>query len=107
MARPRPKKAAPAIVEPPPPLTVRAMSRFERDMGRMTKRGEDMEKLKAVIVALCSRDPPAPEWKDHPLIGQWKGWRDCHLAPDWILIYRTTDTELILARTGTHSDLFE
>jgi mRNA interferase YafQ len=76
-------------------------------MERMKKRGEDMEKLEAVISALCSRDPLAPELKDHPLKGKWKGWRDCHVAPDWIIIYMTTDIELILARTGTHADLFE
>ena len=73
----------------------------------MKKRGEDMEKFKAVIDALCSRGPLAPEFKDHALQGNWKGWRDCHVGPDWIVVYRTTPNELILARTGTHADLFE
>jgi mRNA interferase YafQ len=107
VARPRPKKAVPAVVEPPPPLTLRAMTRFERDAGRMKKRGEDMEKFTAVVEALGSRQPLAPALKDHPLKGDWLGWRDCHVAPDWIIIYKTTDSELILARTGTHADLFE
>jgi mRNA interferase YafQ len=107
MARPRPKKAAPAPVEPPPPLTPRAMTRFERDVGRMRKRGEDMKKFMAVIEALCSRQPLAPAFKDHPLRGDWIGWRDCHVAPDWIIIYQATDSELVLARTGSHADLFE
>jgi mRNA interferase YafQ len=107
VARPRPKKAVPAAVEPPPPLTPRAMNRFERDVGRMKKRGQDMEKFTAVIDALCSRAPLAPELNDHPLKGEWKGWRDCHVAPDWIIIYQKTAEELILARTGTHADLFE
>jgi mRNA interferase YafQ len=107
VARPRPKKAVPAVVEPPPPLTPRAMNRFERDVGRMKKRGHDMEKFTAVIDALCSRAPLAPELNDHPLKGEWKGWRDCHVAPDWIIIYQKTAEELILARTGTHADLFE
>jgi mRNA interferase YafQ len=44
--------------------------------------------------------------REHALAGEWIGWRDCHVAPDWVLIYRTTETELILGRTGTHSDLF-
>jgi mRNA interferase YafQ len=57
--------------------------------------------------ALCSRGPLAPELNDHPLKGEWKGWRDCHVAPDWVIIYRKTADELILARTGTHADLFE
>jgi len=72
----------------------------------MSKRGEDMERFRAVIVALCSRDPLAPELNDHPLKGEWRGWRDCHVAPDWVIIYRKTDDELLLARTGTHTDLF-
>jgi mRNA interferase YafQ len=48
-----------------------------------------------------------PGTQDHPLKGDWKGWRDCHVAPDRIINDRTTPTELILARTGTHADLFE
>ena len=44
--------------------------------------------------------------RDHPLKGEWKGWRECHVEPDWLLIYKTTDTEVMLARTGTHADLF-
>lgn len=72
------------------------MTRFERDVSRLRKRGADMEKFTAVVEALCSRQPLAPELKDHPLKGQWKAWRDCHIAPDWIIIYRTTPTELIL-----------
>jgi mRNA interferase YafQ len=76
-------------------------------MERMTRRGEDMEKYRAVIIALCSREPLPRELNDHPLKGDWKGWRDCHVAPDWIIIYQKTAAELILARTGTHADLFE
>ncbi|HMP76799.1 MAG TPA: type II toxin-antitoxin system YafQ family toxin [Kiritimatiellia bacterium] len=48
-----------------------------------------------------------PRHRDHPLIGPWKGSRDCHLEPDWLLIYTSTDNELRLERTGTHSDLFK
>ena len=73
----------------------------------MKKRNARMETFKAVIDALCSRETLAQERKDHPLKGNWKGWRDCHVESDWIIIYRTTPTELILARTGTHADLFE
>ena len=63
----------------------------------------------AVVEALASRQPLAPGTHGPtPLKGEWKGWRDCHVAPDWIIIYQATDdTELILARTGTHADLFE
>jgi mRNA interferase YafQ len=82
------------------------MTRFERDVARVRKRGEDMEKFTAVIEALCSRGPRAPEFNDHPLKGDWKGWRDCHVDSDWIIIDKTNHDELILARTGTHADLF-
>ena len=66
-----------------------------------------MEKYRGPLLALCSREPLPREFNDHPLKGDWKGWRDCHVAPDWIIIYQKTDDELILARTGTHADLFE
>jgi len=73
----------------------------------MKARGRDMEKLKAVIVALCSRQPLPPELRDHALVGEWKGCRDCHVAPDWIIIYERSSDHLILYRTGTHADLFD
>jgi mRNA interferase YafQ len=47
-----------------------------------------------------------PQQRDHPLRGGWVGWRDCRIEPDWVLIYKVTTTEVIVARTGTHSDLF-
>ncbi|HWE38226.1 MAG TPA: type II toxin-antitoxin system YafQ family toxin [Isosphaeraceae bacterium] len=50
---------------------------------------------------------PAPELRDHVLTGEWKGCRDCHVSPDWIIIYERTESRLILYRTGTHADLFE
>lgn len=79
---------------------------FRRDVKRAQKRGKPMGKLKAVI-ALLVEDAPLPErLKDHPLRGDWSGWRDLHIEPDWLLLYRLTETELQLARTGTHSDLF-
>jgi mRNA interferase YafQ len=54
----------------------------------------------------CAAELPEAR-RDHPLKGEWKGWRECHIQPDWLLIYRTTETEVLLARTGTHADLFE
>lgn len=72
----------------------------------MRKRGLDMARFRVVIELLCSRTPLPQQFSDHPLKGEWKGYRDCHIAPDWILIYRATRTELILARTGSHADLF-
>ena len=65
-----------------------------------------MTKLRAVILLLIEDAPLAPRHRDHPLKGAWLGYRDLHVEPDWVLIYKVTATEVLLARTGTHSDLF-
>ena len=79
---------------------------FKRDVKRMRKRGKDLGKIKAVIDLLVAEEPLPPKNRDHKLGGNWVGRRDCHIEPDWILIYKLTDDELLLERTGTHSDLF-
>ena len=71
----------------------------------MKSRGKDLSKLHAIIVALSNRQALGPRHRDHALTGEWIGFRDCHIEPDWILIYERTDTELRLMRTGSHSDL--
>lgn len=88
-------------------LTPRTTSRFDRDVERLKRRGLDLERFKAVIVALCSRAPLPTSFRDHGLQGEWKGCRDCHVAGDWIIIYERGETMLTLHRTGTHADLFE
>lgn len=83
-------------------------TQFKKDVKRAGKRGKDLGQLKAVLDLLIAGAPlPAP-YKDHPLRGDFAGSRDCHLEPDWILIYTLTenDTHVRLERTGTHSDLF-
>ena len=65
-----------------------------------------MARLRAVIEMLLAEEPLPPRLKDHPLSGSWAGFRDCHVEPDWVLIYQIDGDRLILARTGTHSDLF-
>jgi mRNA interferase YafQ len=79
---------------------------FRKDVKRAEKRGRDMGKLKAVILLLLDDKPLEPRHRDHPLKGDWIGYRDLHIEPDWLLLYRVTETELMLARTGAHSDLF-
>lgn len=79
---------------------------FKKDVKRADKRGKDMAKLRAVILLLIEEAPLEPKLRDHSLKGEWQGWRDLHVEPDWVLIYKLTETELLLARTGTHSDLF-
>jgi mRNA interferase YafQ len=79
---------------------------FKKDVKRAEKRGKDMGKLKAVILLLIEDKSLEPRHRDHPLKGDWIGYRDLHIEPDWLLLYRVSETELMLARTGTHSDLF-
>src|SRR5262249_54105952 len=73
---------------PPPPLTPRPGAEFKRDLKRLKKRGKDMEKLRAVIETLCAHGRLDPKHKDHPLSGEWNGWRYCHVEADWIRIDR-------------------
>jgi len=90
---------------------VRTFSRttqFKKDVKLAGKRGKDLDKLKAVLDLLIAGDElPAP-YKDHPLRGNFVGSRDCHVEPDWLLIYTLTENggHVRLERTGTHSDLF-
>jgi len=84
----------------------RLASAYRKDLKRISRRNYDLTPLADVLNALREgRQLPAAR-RDHALEGDWKGWRECHIQPDWLLIYRTTDTEVLLARTGTHADLF-
>lgn len=78
----------------------------ERDLRVMAKRGKDLSKLHAVVEMLANDIPLAEKYKPHPLKGTWKPKWDCHIEPDWILIYEVTEDTVKLTRTGTHSDLF-
>jgi mRNA interferase YafQ len=73
----------------------------------LKKRGQEMEKLRALIETLCAHERLEPRHRDHALSGDWQGRRDCHVGPDWILIYREEAGKLELGRTGTRADLFE
>ena len=79
---------------------------FSKDLKRVTKRGKDLDKLKVIVRNLAEGKALDPKHRDHPLIGEWRGSRDCHIESDWLLLYTTDDNELRLERTGTHSDLF-
>jgi mRNA interferase YafQ len=79
---------------------------FNKDVKRQKKRGKHLDKLK-IVIEILSTGSDLPEFhRDHALTGNWIGWRDCHIEPDWLLSYKRTEDELILGRTGTHSDLF-
>ncbi len=87
-------------------LTPVRSSRFKRDVKQLEKLGKDLSKLRHVLLVLLDQEPLAASYRDHPLVGEWSGFRDLHIEPDWILLYRVKDGELQLARTGTHADLF-
>jgi mRNA interferase YafQ len=85
---------------------LRLASAFNRDLKRVERRGYNRALLEAVVNALRRDEELPAARRDHPLKGEWKGWRECHIQPDWLLIYKATNTEVLLARTGTHADLF-
>ena len=82
-------------------------NQFKKDYKRIKKQNKDLIKLQDVIEKLSDGERLEQKNKDHQLSGIWKNHRDCHIEPDWILIYRTTSEELILERTGSHSELFK
>ncbi|MDO5044469.1 MAG: type II toxin-antitoxin system YafQ family toxin [Coriobacteriia bacterium] len=84
-------------------------SRFRKDYKRIKKRGYDTTLLENVIDTLLSGKPLDQKYRDHALTGNYIGFRECHILPDWLLIYATDESKLILtaSRTGTHSDLFD
>ena len=81
-------------------------AQFKRDLKLCNRRHYDISKLQRVLNALMSGQSLPLQYQDHPLVGNWIPKRECHIAPDWLLIYETSKTEVRLARTGTHSDLF-
>ena len=87
---------------------VKPTSKFQKDLKRIQKRGYDISLITDVIKKLANGEKLPEKNKDHALTGNFDGCRECHIAPDWLLIYEVYDKELILylTRTGTHSDLF-
>ncbi len=83
-------------------------SLFKKDLKVIKKRGYNLSLLNNVVDMLTMGQPLPEKYKDHNLIGNYKGCRECHITPDWLLIYEISEGELILylTRTGTHSDLF-
>ena len=88
-------------------LKVKNSGQFKKDYKRSIKRGLDMDLLKSIVSILAIPDKLQPQNKDHTLAGNYAGFRECHIMPDWLLIYRYKGEYLELTRTGTHSDLFQ
>lgn len=89
-------------------LKVFLTSAFRKEYKLMKKRGYDMTLLKELIIKLSQEQPLEPKYKDHALSGNFVGLRECHIKPDWLLIYKIESDKLILvlSQTGTHADLF-
>ncbi len=87
-------------------LIIRQSSKFRRDVKRLLRAGVDLSRLEAIVETLAIPEPLEGRYRDHALIGNWKGHRECHILPDWLLIYRATEDELQLVRTGSHAQLF-
>ncbi|MBF0202744.1 MAG: type II toxin-antitoxin system YafQ family toxin [Desulfamplus sp.] len=81
--------------------------RFERDVKRIVKRGKNVEKLKEIIRRLIHKEILEKRYCNHPLKGDYNDCFDCHIEPDWILIYRTEEDYIQFLRTGSHADLFK
>jgi mRNA interferase YafQ len=79
---------------------------FDRDLKRLARRGYDLGRLASLLAAIQRNERLPPAVRPHLLKGAWKGYWECHIGPDWLLIYKPTDEEILLARTGTHADLF-
>ena len=82
-------------------------TQFKKDYKRIKKQNRDISKLRAVIEKLVEGQSLESRFRDQQLYGNWEGHRNCHIEPDWILIYRVTADDLYLERTGSHSELFK
>lgn len=89
-------------------LTIKYHTMFKKDFKRIKKRGYDISRLEKIVELLANEVPLPEQFKDHNLSGNYNGFRECHIAPDWLLIYQVNNNEfvLVLSRTGSHSDLF-
>ncbi len=87
---------------------IQRTSQFKKDYKLAIKRGCDINKLQKVVMILASGETLPEEYRDHPLRGNYSGYRECHIETDWLLVYKITENVLVLTlyRTGTHSDLF-
>ena len=89
-------------------LTIKYHTMFKKDFKRIKKRGYDISRLEKIVELLANEVPLPEQFKDHNLSCNYNGFRECHIAPDWLLIYQVNNNELVLvlSRTGSHSDLF-
>ena len=89
-------------------LKIVSSNQFKKDLKLAAKRGLKIEKLREAVNTLARGEILNEKYRDHPLAGDYNGFRECHIEPDWLLVYRVNDVELelFLFRTGSHADLF-
>ncbi|MGH9782741.1 MAG: type II toxin-antitoxin system YafQ family toxin, partial [Terriglobia bacterium] len=87
-------------------LSLLTTTAFERDLRRIRKQGKNLDKLEMIVNLLQAQEQLPSRCYPHPLRGNWSGHWDCHVEPDWLLLYRVTEDELVLVRTGSHAELF-
>ena len=88
-------------------LTPGYTKQFARDTRRMEKRGKNLEKMKIIVRSIVAEETLDTIHRDHKLVGNWKGRRECHIESDWLLIYMIDSDRVVFERTGTHADLFQ
>jgi mRNA interferase YafQ len=82
-------------------------NQFSKDVKKAQKRGKNLNKFKVIAETLLSGLPLDDIYRDHKLVGNYVGRKECHIEPDWLLIYKTEETKMVFERMGTHSDLFK
>jgi mRNA interferase YafQ len=92
---------------PRPSLNPVRTTVFDKDVARCRTRGYEMDLLRVTMGRLIHRQRPERKQRDHPLKGEWVGYRECHLEDDWLLVYKVAGNDILFARTGTHGDIFE
>lgn len=87
---------------------VRYTTKFKKDLKLVTKQGKNLDKLYSVVEKIANGEKLEKKYQDHILSGDYSGFRECHIEPDWLLVYKIDDDDIILflLRTGSHSDLF-
>lgn len=88
-------------------LKISFRNQFDKELKRQKKRGKDLKKFLEVAEKLADEKPLDAKYRNHRLVGNFKGRWECHIEPDWLIVYLKTDEEIIFERTGTHSDLFK
>ena len=88
-------------------LAIVRSNRFLKDLRLAKKRGFDLSLLEEVVNKLANQETLDPKYRDHPLTGEYRDFRECHIKPDWLLIYYVEGDVLTLTATGSHADLFD